>query len=667
MKRYINTAYLRAIFCALALLSPARGAGECPRTVAAADSACNVWVFFNGRPEGSAARISERAAQRRQRAGFAGGDDDRPVSRYYIDEVRRLGGALRHEFPWGNAASFSVPSARLSEIAALPFVDSVAPVAIYVRKDAGDPGPGEQYSAPMARSSPASASSAPAAAPSFVPEGYDWHTEMLNIPAAHEYLKAKGLGVPGRGVLIAFFDSGFRLGHPVFSRLGNGGIAAARDFVDGDASVYSPDSVAGDTLHPYHHSDRHGSQVLALAAGYHEGVYVGAAWGARFVLARTEDIGVESRVEEDNWAAAAVWADSAGADIISSSLGYRFDFDDPSEDYGYGAMNGATTVISKAAAAAAARGIIVVNAMGNEGGASAGTLIAPADVESVVSVGAVNRAFGLYEYGSVGPTYDGRVKPDVVAPGVRVPLPVPYSAAGVQYTTGSGTSLATPMVSGTLALVLQAVPGISAAAARERLYASCSFLPRQTGVDNRFGRGLPNALRAVMAEDEIFIRITDSAGRALAGAEVRGGGAVYTVGESGALLLRAPPAALPMEFRITFRGTPAGAFTVDTLPFETAFAAEVSRDDGFALRPSFVKKNRAVKGIYHFSGTDLSAPATAAVYTLNGRKVWDQKLRVRPDGSAEFVWEAGKIAAGVYLLTVRHGHNQVSGRIVVTD
>jgi subtilisin family serine protease len=313
----------------------------------------------------------------------------------------------------------------------------------------------------------------------------------------------------------------------------SGFVISTRDYVHrGDTLVHDPDSVVTNIKHVYYRSDNHGTQTLGLVAGYDPGAYMGAAWGARFMLARTEDIAIEARVEEDNWAAAVVWAESLGVQIISSSLGYR-EFDDPDESYGFKDMDGATTIVSRAAAGAVARGVIVVNSAGNEGNNVSGTLSAPADVDGVVAVGAVDRSRALTMFSSSGPSYDGRMKPDLVAPGSGVPVLGPYVQQGslstTAYTASSGTSFSAPIVSGILALILQANPGISPEEARERLYRSCSFAARQQFADSKFGHGIPNALLAMMAEDEIFVKIVDSSGAPLIGAKVVSGELAYTI------------------------------------------------------------------------------------------------------------------------------------------
>jgi len=660
-----NYLYIPAILlCTLIAALPANSAAgpvlsKPLRAATGKDTVCNVWVFFNDRPaRPDIAPVSRKAALRRQRAGFMAGEGDRPIDHGYIREIERHGGTLRRQFTWGNAASFSMHASRLNDISALAFVKSVTPVAVYVRRDISAQGLAKSLSA--------------------APDGgYGWHMEMVNVPLAHEYLKAKGLGDPGSGVFMAFFDGGFRLGHTAYSHVREtGAVVSAYDFVDGDNSVSDPDSVANNPGHPYYISDVHGTQTLSLAAGYHPGVYMGAAWGARFVLARTEDDAVEARVEEDNWAAAVVWAEALGADIISSSLGYRDGFTDTSEDYRYDDMDGQTTIVSRFASGAVARGVIVVNSMGNEGSNLPGTIISPADVEGVVSVGAVDIYRIIANFSSTGPTADGRVKPDVVAPGVNVTVPHPYTPGLASYTASSGTSFSAPIVSSILALILQANPGISADSAKARLYKSCAPVSANpnSSVEYRYqaGNGLPDALRAVMAENEIFLKITDSAGIPLAGAQIETGGHTYIANSGGGIVATASGRGI--QLKITYRGEVLRAYTVDSLPHAGIIAFDgvnAKESEGIRVSKTVVRKNGAVRGRFFFSGAETGKPAAAAICTVNGRTIWNQSLPLKPDGSAEFVWDCKsgtrRAAAGVYFLTIRHGSNAVSRKIVVVN
>jgi len=347
---------------------------------------------------------------------------------------------------------------------------------------------------------------------------------MINVPAAHDYLKNNmGFSAPGHGVTIAFFDTGFRLDHKAFNWVRqNGQIKAAYDFIDNDTSVADPDSVNNNPRHPYYRNDLHGSMTLSLVAGYSPGEFMGAAWGAEFVLARTENtfwdsikqVETEIHSEEDDWAAAVVWAESLGVDIISSSVGYSDGFQDSTLiqsngsrrsiiDYEYSDLDGKTTVVSRAALGAIQRGVVIVNSIGNEGRYREGTLCAPADVDGVISVGALNiNGSGIADFSSTGPTSDGRIKPDCVAQGVNVTV-VDFSNEEKEnsdaYAINNGTSFSTPLVAGVCALIMQAMSEKNSDAIRNALFASCKFLPDQIKKDNIYGNGLPDALNACKA------------------------------------------------------------------------------------------------------------------------------------------------------------------------
>ncbi len=293
---------------------------------------------------------------------------------------------------------------------------------------------------------------------------------QIHVPAVHN------LGISGQGVLIANFDAGFsNLTHEVFQNMT---IVARKDFVTGQPNVVAPHS--------------HGTLTLSVVGGFKPGQLIGPAYRSLYALARTEDVSSETPIEEDNWAAAVEWADSLGADIITSSLGY-LDFDPPFASYTWQQMNGQTAISTLAARRAARLGIVVCNSAGNSGMVAlpANTLNAPADADSILAVGAVNSLGVRASFSSVGPTADGRIKPDIMAQGVSV-----YSAAslGNTYTYASGTSLSCPLIAGVAALVLSAHPNLTP---MQVITAIKSTASHANAPNREMGWGIANALAAV--------------------------------------------------------------------------------------------------------------------------------------------------------------------------
>lgn len=280
-------------------------------------------------------------------------------------------------------------------------------------------------------------------------------------------------GYIGTGLLICVMDNGFS-GVPDitgFSHLfTHSKIMASKDFLSGSEDVY--------------HSGNHGTSVLSNLAGYVPGALHGTAYGASYLLARTEIDSIESPLEMFLWTQAAEWADSIGADIFSTSLGYS-QFDDPTKDYYYADMDGKTTLITQAAQIASEKGILVVNSAGNEGGKSWKYITAPGDADGVVTVGAVDSRGTIADFSSRGPTWDGRIKPNLVCQGVSNTCLGP---SGDVY-FASGTSFSCPVFSGLAACLWQVNRDLSAEALKQYIYRNCS---KSDFPDNDYGRGIPD-------------------------------------------------------------------------------------------------------------------------------------------------------------------------------
>jgi len=433
-----------------------------------------VWVHFSDK--GDAERrltearqvLSSRALDRRSRRGGGGslfGFEDIPPLPQYVQAVRLRVERVRQVSRWLNAVSVEANGSQIAQLAALPFVQRLDVVRGYRR------GPSEPSVSALRSTSPGEKSSR-------LPIDYGssfGQLEQINVPSVHDR------GLHGEGVVIAVFDTGFRnLRHDVLRHLdivgrwdfvnGNGGVGNGRDRGDGD----------------------HGARVLSVLGGFAEGELVGPAFGASFLLAKTEDTESETPVEEDNWAAAAEWAEARGADIISSSLGY-LDFDSPFADYSFQDMDGRTAVTTIAAQMAAERGVVVVISAGNQGfHPEHNTLGAPADGELVLSIGAVD-SFGVrVDFSSVGRTADGRIKPDVMAQGALVKTANPRSRD--QYTFSDGTSFSCPLAAGVAALVLQAHPDWTVERVRRAMRSTANDAARPNRLT---GWGILDALRAV--------------------------------------------------------------------------------------------------------------------------------------------------------------------------
>jgi subtilisin family serine protease len=215
---------------------------------------------------------------------------------------------------------------------------------------------------------------------------------------------------------------------------------------------------------------------------------VGTAPAASYWLFRTEDVGSEYPVEEHFWAVGAERADSLGADMISSSLGY-YDFDQASFDYRYAQLDGNTTMVTRAADMAAKKGLIVCNSAGNSGTGAWKYIGAPADGDSVLAVGAVDVNGTVAPFSSFGPSADGQVKPDVASVGLRTFLVTPGGLAA----QGNGTSYSNPNIAGLLACLWQAFPEFGNMDLIDALRRSAS---RFANPDDRVGYGIPNLRRA---------------------------------------------------------------------------------------------------------------------------------------------------------------------------
>lgn len=245
-------------------------------------------------------------------------------------------------------------------------------------------------------------------------------------------------GLTGGGQIIAIIDAGFPNVNTLdaFKRIrDNNQILGGYNFADRNDNFYT--------------RDHHGTHVLSTIAGYIENEFVGAAPDAKFYLFISEIIESETVLEETLWVEAAEKADSLGVNVINTSLGYTT-YDNPNHSHTYQDMDGKTTFISRGAEIAASRGMLIVNSVGNSGDDSWKYMGAPADAASVISVGAVNASGEIASFSSFGPTFDNRIKPEIVGQGAN--------AAIINFSTGNpstlnGTSFSSPILAGLIACI----------------------------------------------------------------------------------------------------------------------------------------------------------------------------------------------------------------------
>jgi len=428
-----------------------------------------VWVYFQDKGlrgaelqaalQEAEANLTPRTAWRRGKVTAKGetlvDGMDLPVNAGYLDRILEQGATLSRESRWLNAVSVHASSAQIKDIASIPSVRKIDLVARFMRPELPV---GDAPTLPITKSDRWS-----------IDYGSNLAAmEQANVPAVHE------MGITGEGVLIGMLDSGFHTSHEALVSIP---VLATYDFVNDDENV---DNEAGD---PSTAKD-HGTMTMSTAMGNMPGSLVGPAFGASAVLAKTEDVAEEVPIEEDQWVAGLEWAEAQGVDIVSSSLGYL-------DWYEFSDMDGATAVTTIAADLAVGRGIVVINSAGNERGAF-DHIIAPADGDSVIAVGAVTSSGSITSFSSPGPSYDGRIKPDVSALGSGNYCADPDDDYG--YRSASGTSFSCPLTSGVAALILSRAPNLTPMQVREALRETAS---QADNPDNDFGYGIIDAYAAV--------------------------------------------------------------------------------------------------------------------------------------------------------------------------
>lgn len=412
------------------------------------------WVFFTDKDGASFSPyeyFDQKAIDRRIQNNLSLHDPtDFPLNQHYIAEVDQLVEEITTQSRWFNAVAVWVSCNQIKTIKTLPFVKDVQPIVMQSVLAS------QNYDIRLSK--------------------YDQNllkrqTEHMQGSLFHE------ANIDGSGIRIAIFDGGFPSvnTNPVFEHIRkNNQIIKTWDFVKKKEFVYGYVS--------------HGTMVMSCIGGIANGQKLGLATGAEFLLARTEVI-TEPYSEEENWLAAAEWADKNGADIINSSLGYTH------SRYFKKDMNGRTSLVSRAANMAAKKGILVVNAAGNDGTSEWKYINTPADADSVLAVGGINPATDYHaSFSSYGPTADKRMKPNVSA----FAHVVAAGKKGLKNT--QGTSFASPLVAGFAACAWQNNKELNNMELFEEIQKSTDLFPYY---DYAHGYGVPQA--------NYFLNKTDSA------------------------------------------------------------------------------------------------------------------------------------------------------------
>lgn len=410
--------------------------------------------------------LSQRALQRRQRQQIPIDQNDLPVNRAYVDALKALGAETYFQTKWLNGVLIQTESSLITDIASLSFVSHTEYVA-----------PGATLSADGSDTDGITSSNGSESAQS------RFQNNMLGIDAMHD------AGYAGQGILIAVFDEGF-------SNLSS--IAAFDHLFSDNRILYTQDFTTNRS--GVENNVSHGRRVLSVLAAKSEEL-TGTAPEATYILSITEAPG-EYRIEEYNWLFAAEKADSAGVDIINTSLGYNL-FQDPSMDYSLDQMDGQTTLITRATNLAASKGIALVTSAGNTGQSTQWPIItAPGDSPYNLAVGSVNAALEKARISSIGPTADNRIKPDVAALGISTAV----ASDNGSVTFSDGTSFASPLVAGLMAGVWQAYPELTAAELLNVIRLSGS---QYDNPDNELGFGIPNFVTIVQLIEEIDLPTVD--------------------------------------------------------------------------------------------------------------------------------------------------------------
>ncbi len=408
--------------------------------------------------------LSKRSIERRKRQHLSVDATDLPVAPGYVKAVQEAGIEVVGMSKWNNTLLVRVHKEKeLRKLDGLSFIDRrlkvfSSPDSISERRRSGLRKNTDEVELQGKENGASEA-----------------QIHALNGEALHNK------GYRGHGMMIAVFDGGF-MNVDKIQALHGIKLAGIKDFV-----IPKSDNV-------FQEMD-HGTMVLSTMAANTPYYYIGTATEAEYLLVRCEDERTESLAEEDYWAEAAEYADSVGVDVINSSLGYH-GFDDAKTNHAYHEQDGVTALISRTASMCADKGIVCVNSAGNEGMGSWKKINFPADARDILTVGSITE-FGVNApFSAVGPTADGRIKPDVMAYGSPTSV---ITGRGV-IINDNGTSFSSPLVAGMVACLWQALPGKTARQIIKLVRLSGN---NQQHPDNVYGYGVPDFGKAYQTGKDI--------------------------------------------------------------------------------------------------------------------------------------------------------------------
>lgn len=413
------------------------------------------FVSFIDKPEKTVPQLSERAKEQRAKWDIPTDGMDYPVSPLYLGKLRQMDIQIYHVSRWFNGATVEMDPETAAKVAALDFVKEVE-----MTRDDSDP----IYT--LRKRQRAQLMDEGEGEPALIT---DAQLDLYNLRPLHE------AGFEGQSILMALCDGGFQNAHNMSCFRQKELELGHFDFTDDIDDFYGS-------------TGSHGTMCLSTVSGLTDEFH-GAAVKAQYYLMRSEENDTESPKEMDNLVAALEKADSLGVNVFSVSLGYAL-FDNDQWTLSKTALDGRSTRVSLAATIAARKGMLVCVAAGNEGNDVWKVINAPADADSILTVGAVDTEGNIGEFSSYGPSSDGRVKPEVCAVGVKAVLIKPNESM----VYSNGTSFSTPLLAGMAASLWSALPDENAMQIRERIIRSAD---RYTNPDmHQYGYGIPDAWKA---------------------------------------------------------------------------------------------------------------------------------------------------------------------------